>query len=586
MNKLSIVALVTATIAAVASTAFSQPLAGTDDLGRILPQNDSVGDLKPDRRIVLFYFLWQGDGTAQNRWDLSDIIARHPEVLEDYDNENWGSPIYYANRSMKGVMYFWGQPIYGYYRGDDYWVHLRSMQLLTDIGVDLLAVDATNRLTYPKQAQALMAAMDAVRAQGKNPPKIVFYTNTRSGETMQEVYDNFYKPDAPYRHPECWFYLKEKPLIIGISNEAVGKVYQPLFTFRESQWPNEAQKINGWPWIDFNRPQKVHFNDRGEKEIINVSVCQHPNVTAGMGGSAFYGNKDNWGRSYRNGSHGHPEVDLPFGYNFQEQWDYALQQDTPFIFVTGWNEWVAGKWPSRDGNPEHSWFCDQASAEYSRDVEPTVTANLKDNYYLQMAANIRRYKGIDASPVHHSVKPLVHLNDWEQVSQAFFDYTGDIQPRNHPGAQSLPETVYTNYTGRNDFHVLKTAHTPNQLYFYAETQDKISPASGRNWMRLYIDVDRSFRTGWKGYDFRIDGGRVLMHYTGNSWMNAAEIKHEVEGKRLMLTVPRKLVGMTEPLNFEFKWSDNMQNDDDPMDWYVNGDVAPGGRFNYMYRSED
>ena len=26
----------------------------------------------------------------------------------------------------------------------------------------------------------------------------------------------------------------------------------------------------------------------------------------------------------------------------------------------------------------------------------------------------------------------------------------------------------------------------------------------------------------------------------------------------------------------------MQTDDDPLDWYVNGDVAPGGRFNYIY----
>jgi hypothetical protein len=26
----------------------------------------------------------------------------------------------------------------------------------------------------------------------------------------------------------------------------------------------------------------------------------------------------------------------------------------------------------------------------------------------------------------------------------------------------------------------------------------------------------------------------------------------------------------------------MQADDDPLDWYIHGDVAPGGRFNYIY----
>ena len=33
----------------------------------------------------------------------------------------------------------------------------------------------------------------------------------------------------------------------------------------------------------------------GEREIINVSVSQHPNPDAGMGGSAFYAAiQDNW----------------------------------------------------------------------------------------------------------------------------------------------------------------------------------------------------------------------------------------------------------------------------------------------------
>jgi hypothetical protein len=33
------------------------------------------------------------------------------------------------------------------------------------------------------------------------------------------------------------------------------------------------------------------------------------------------------------------------------------------------------------------------------------------------------------------------------------------------------------------------------------------------------------------------------------------------------------------------FSDNMQVDDDPLDWYVNGDTAPGARFNYIYTVE-
>ena len=548
-------------------------LAGTDDFGRVLPGYDETGNLKSNKQVGVFYFLWM-ESAPQNYWDLSEIIAAHPEVLEDFDNEYWGS----------GGMYYWGKPVYGYYRSDDYWVALRSMQLLTDAMVDFVVIDATNTYVYERQADVLMKAMDAVRAQGKNPPKIVFYTNTQSGATMQKAYDFFYKPDAPYRHPDCWYYLDGKPLIIGISKEAQGQDYEPFFTYRESQWPNEEQKVNGWPWISFTRPQKVHYNFRGEKEIISVSVAQHPNWEAGMGGSAFYGNMDNWGRSYHNNSHGDPSVDMPFGYNFQEQWDYALTQNTRFIFVTGWNEWIAGKFPSTDGNPEHSWFCDQASPEYSRDAEPSLTAGLKDHYYMQMTANIRRFKGVEPLPEPGPAKTIQSMNDWQNISPVYSDYTGETSPRNHPGTPTQPVITYTNHTGRNDFRLMKVARDNQNIYFYAETVSEITPCEGDNWMRLYIDTDRNYQTGWKGYDYRIVEGKRLQQYENNAWKDIIQINSRVEKNKMTLTLSRKEIGLLSAINIEFKWSDNMQ-EDDPLDWYVNGDVAPGGRFNYIYTAK-
>lgn len=558
-----------------------QILAGTDALGRTLPLNDSVGDPRENKKIAIFYFLWQGDKASlisEDYWDLSKIVPNHPEVLESFDNEFWGS-------EEPGYFYFWGKPIYGYYRGDDYWVHLRSIQLLTDADVDILVIDATNTYVYPKQAHALMKAMDAVRAQGKNPPKIVFYTNTASGETMQKVYDNFYKTGAPYSHPDCWFYLEGKPLIIGESAEASGKDYQEFFTFRESQWPNEAQKVNGWPWIEFERPQRVYYNDKGQKEIVNVAIAQHPNWEAGMGGSAFYGNEDNWGRSYHNGSDGEPATDIAFGYNFQEQWDFALKQDVPFIFITGWNEWVAGRWSSRDGNPEHSRFVDLASPEYSRDAEPTLTGGLKDNYYMQMVANIRRYKGIKPNPIASHEKTIEHFDDWSNVFPVYSDYVNDTQPRNHPGAQTKPSKIYTNYTGRNDFHLLKVSRDKQNLYFYAQTNEPVTENLGSNWMRLYLNIDRE-ATGWVGYDFRVIRGDKLQKYSNGNWMDFKKIDFLLQGNKLMLTIPLEHLALRNgEIDFEFKWSDNMQSDKDPLDWYVNGDVAPGGRFNFIYTTE-
>ena len=559
----------------------SQPLAGSDALGRVLPLHDEVGDIKKNRHVGIFYFLWQGDvasRTSERKWDLSKIIPNHPEVLEDGDHENWGS-------RERGRYYFWGEPIYGYYSGEDYWVHLRNMQLLTDAQVDFLVIDATNALIYEKQSHELMKAIRALQKQGLNPPKMVYYTNTESGKSMQKIFDTYYRDGAPIRYPETWFYLDGKPLIVGRTKEAQGKNYQSFFTFRESQWPNEPNQDNGWPWIDFVRPQHVYRNLKGEREIINVSVSQHPNPAAGMGGSAFYGNRDNWGRSFRNGQMGNPETDIRYGYNFQEQWDHALAQNVPFIFITGWNEWIAGRWGSTDGNPEHSYFCDQASPEYSRDIEPTLTAGLKDNYYMQMVANIRRYKGMSPLPKAEGDKSIQKWGDWNEIKPIYKDYIGDTEKRDHPGAVLVPQNHYVNTTGRNDLVTMKVARDKKDIFFLAETAGLVIQGDDETWMRLYINNDRDHTTGWMGYDLRINKGKELQKYVEGKWETISQVNVKNEANKLMYSFPLSWLSTgTGVLNFEFKWSDNMQQEE-PMDWYLNGDVAPEGRLNYIYQTK-
>ncbi len=561
---------------------FLYPYAGCDELGRVLTDNETVGNLKQNRQAGIFYFLWQGDKSSkisENQWDLSELIPLYPEVLENGSSPDWGS-------IHRGYYYYWGKPIYGYYRGDDYWVHLKSMQLLSIADIDFLIIDATNTLIYTEQSETLMQAIETVQKQGIKVPKIVYYTNTRSGETMQKIYDAYYKPGAPHYHPDTWYYLEGKPLIIGITKEAEGKEFESFFTFRESQWPNEPVKSNGWPWIDFQRPQTVHLNSRGEREIINVSVAQHPNPAAGMGGSAFYGNTDNWGRSYRNNSHGNPITDIAYGYNFQEQWDYALTQDVPFIFITGWNEWVAGRWKSTDENPEHSYFCDQASPEYSRDIEPTRTSGINDNYYMQLISNVRRYKGMNDIPKAGSKKTIKKISDWQKIKPVYFDFIDDTGHRNHPGAQTNPAKTYINNTGQNDFHIMKVARNKKDIWFYAETKNEISKNNGDSWMRLYINSDRKYDKGWFGYDFRINAGKYLQKFSNGKWENIYEVNAVQNKNKLMYSFPLNYIfNDTENLNFEFKWSDNMQDENDPLDWYINGDAAPDGRLNYIYKTK-
>ena len=57
-----------------------------------------------------------------------------------------------------------------------------------------------------------------------------------------------------------------------------------------------------------------------------------------------------------------------YGLNFQQQWDYAIEQDPDVIFVTGFNEWIAGRWENWMGT--ENAFPDQYNPAYSREIEP------------------------------------------------------------------------------------------------------------------------------------------------------------------------------------------------------------------------
>jgi hypothetical protein len=70
------------------------------------------------------------------------------------------------------------------------------------------------------------------------------------------------------------------------------------------------------------------------------------------------------------------------------------------------------------------------------------------------------------------------------------------------------------------------------------------------------------------------------------WEQAAEVRFAVTGNKLELEIPRRVLGLlNKPISIEFKWNDNMQENGNIMDFYVNGDTAPGGRFNFIYSEE-
>jgi hypothetical protein len=117
----------------------------------------------------------------------------------------------------------------------------------------------------------------------------------------------------------------------------------------------------------------------------------------------------------------------------------------------------------------------------------------------------------------------------------------------------------------------------------------MTPATDPGWMRLFINTDRDKNTGWEGYDFVINrmnpAQKAIVEKTdaGWNWQNAGEAEYSVLKNKLEIKVPKAMLGISGEPDFEFKWSDNMQNDGDVMDFWLNGDAAPTGRGSYHYR---
>jgi len=233
------------------------------------------------RQIGLFYFLWLGEHGRHAPYDVSKILADDPDAGHNPDSNVWGG---------EGMYHHWGEPLYGYYYSDDEWVVRKHMKLLIAADIDFLFFDTTNAAIYEKNAKLIMRVLDEYASDGWKIPKVMFYTNTNSGKTVDEIYNKIY---APAYMPHTWFLYEGKPLIIAKRAECAPETLA-FFTFREAQWPNEAAKAGGWPWMDFTRPQRVFTDFDGNDEVINVSIAQHPQLR--FGDSVMYGEAGNCAR--------------------------------------------------------------------------------------------------------------------------------------------------------------------------------------------------------------------------------------------------------------------------------------------------
>jgi hypothetical protein len=548
----------------------------TDDLGR------KVGysvEPRADRKVAMFYFLWLGpEAHGGGPWDITRILSTDPKAIENRESPLWG-PV--------GNAHHWGEPLFGYYNSDDPWVLRKHAEMLADAGVDLIIFDNSNKATYPDQYLALMKAFAAERAAGNRTPDIAFLTPFWDpASTALKLWTDIYSKKL---YEDLWFKLDGKPLILADPAKVDPKI-RDSFTFRKPQ-PSYFEGPTGpdmWSWLEV-APQHVFKNGNGEKEEMSVGVAQN----AADGKLGAMSNPHSLGRSYHDGKWDLEPGAVKHGYNFAEQWENALKEDPKFVFVTGWNEWIAGRFNEFAGYTAPVIFVDEFDQEHSRDIEPMAGGH-GDDYYYQLTSYIRKYKG-SRKPAEAGPEQTINLDggfqQWDQIEPEYLDEADDTFPRDHPGYNGSTRLV--NHTGRNDLIVMKVARDKDNLYFYAKTKGPMTSWSDPNWMTLFIDVDRNHATGWEGYDFLVnhrvkDANTSVLESTKNgwNWEPAGEVHFKVQGNELMISIPRASIGLTaDPISFEFKWADNWQRDNSVDEFTIDGDAAPPGRFNYLYTTK-
>ncbi len=577
------------------------PLAGTDELGRKLPdqftvidpdyvthdENDNASVIDATSRAIgvygqngrryvgIFYFLWHGTMV-----DVDANPRNIQELLDTYGDKAKDMPELWA---YVNATFYFAKPLYGFYRSDDEWLIRKHIELLMNAGVDFLYFDVTNNYLYERTAEKVMAILHEMNEQGYAAPKVVFYTNTDAKERVKQAYKTIYSKNV---YPDTWMMLDGKPLIIAPYSANVDN----FFTIRLPQWPTEDIKENSWPWIDWDWPQQLHGKDMAE--AISVSVAQHSG-NCEFSSSGLYGYDGNRGRSY-DGYRDAPTADsYKAGANMQLQFNRAIESGVPYVLVTGWNEWLANrqataikKYPIR--------FVDTFNLEYSRDIEMSEGGYF-DSYYMQLISNAEAIRGAAPEIVRddrHAIDIAGSFSQWDQVAHYYTDPSGDAVWRKSLGAG--PFTL-TNETGRNDIVRMKVTGDTSYLYFYVECADNIRHGSGSDsWMQLYLNVDDS-ETGWCGYDYvacwktKGDNVATLAKAGGSSYdsfTEIADLTYHVEGKKMMIAVPLELLGIEyfNKIVLSFKWADSRSLINTPEQFYTDGDVAPLGRPDFTYRT--
>lgn len=623
----------------------------TDALGRMMPDIATASPVKRDhRRVVgMFYVTWHTADKADHKssydGDVTKILAADSNVRKDANNPQWKEKSYHWGKPEMG--YFLSR--------DEYVIRKdMSMLSDAGVDMIIFDVtNAARYWDEWETILTIMEKMKA--EGNKTPKFCFWAFNGPVITVVQELYEKIYKTNKYQDLWFYWdgkpLMLYNGSPLYADATSTVYKNLNPNYDasaltdkntphygkrdYTEQYYTDYSEKVKNffaprtmwWGYYEWAGkrfvgteddwsfgydlgdkkvsslpPDKLASLHDGKVEEMAVTPAQHPASLIGK----------SWSRA--NGEPKLNNYDLPesvyvpwlkktvkhpedYGIYFQERWNEALSVGPSFLYLNDWNEWTAGKYQPDGGKTfdfmrrkNSYFFVDQYNAEFNRSMQP-MSGGYTDNYYMQMAENIRLYKGVRPIPKLKGITPIKidgSFAKWNAFNVEYRDTKGDVVHRDHAGYGSIH---YVDNSGRNDIVTCKVGVDNSNVYFYAETDQALTNPSGKNWMLLLIDGDKNSHTGWYGYDFiinkKVEGNKTttLMRYEGSTpkghWVEVAKLNYRHKGNKLEIAVPRRLLKLNgDAFSFDFHWSDNPDNLNDPISLCTSGDSAPNRRFNY------
>lgn len=560
-------------------SAFGDPLVATDALGRELPSFEEMGPEKPNHYVGLFYWLWHGDMRNNSTTDYN--ITKSLQQTENRTDWQFAD-------------YYWAEPELGYYRSSDEYVLQKHLNQFCLLGIDFLYLDFTNSLVDAKELHLLLKLVKEMKAKGYTPPTLVPFFNNEPIPKIEQFYKEFY---LNKEYADCWFIYQGKPLVLSPEEHPTSSVINKSFTWRKmwAAFPKTEEYNTQWRFFDHHPLSPAYHEGKLEQAVVAKGVG------APIWDNHLYGGTSSTSQYTPKYDKDWKCKDTGTGLFFEEQWNEAHAIQAPILCITGWNEWKAGAWPAGKDLVDAKfkfrnqllkegeyYFVDEFNEEFNRDLEPQA-GSYTDNYFYQLAAHLRKYKGMkkqeEASP-SKQVKIDGQFAEWQNVYPIFKDFVGELKNRDCLGAPK--GTHYINTTMRNDIVESRVTYDKRMVYFYVKTTQTMTSWKDKNWMLLYIDSDKSKKTGWEGYDFIINldvlsaTKTTLKHYADGRWDTVASCEYRVVGNEMEIAVPLKQLQLSRQPNLYFHWADHIQKLNDINEFFVNGESAPERRYNYHY----